>query len=155
MLPKAQAWVAAAIVKMGTSGADDLVKAYFGKNDAATRLRVKTVIGSIRDVIADPYFRSNLADCNQYQALAWVTPGQKTGAGQFVINICEKAVNYGCDVCIVGTIVHEASHHPIARTTDVCYPLDEVKALAKKNPADALTNAESFQYFIRDINGQL
>jgi len=157
MLPVAQAWVSTAALKMNSGQAGDVVTRYFGSNDAATRLKVKSGINSIRNAIAapGPYFRTNVAECDKSGALAWVMPGEKNAAGQFVINICDKAVNYGCDVCVVGTIVHEASHHPTVSTTDYCYPLVDCKNLAISNPAHALKNAENFGYFLRDINGKL
>jgi hypothetical protein len=149
-LPTAQAWVAAASRQLGLHQAGDLMTTYFGTNDEGARVTVKSVVDGLTNVLANPYFRTNVEECNENEALAYVLLGQKNAQGQYVINICEKAVNYGCNVCIVGTIVHEATHH--LGTKDFAYT-GETLALAKSDPAKAQNNAENIQEFIRAVNG--
>jgi len=155
-LGTAQAWTATAMRNMGTAQAGQLLTKWFGSNSLETTNKVKSVISSVINVLSGPpYFRTNQEECDKPGsdgglALAWVTPGEKNNQGRYVINICEKAVNYGCDICVVGTIVHEAAHHPTASTGDVAYDLTEIEQL---QTSEAFTNAENFAYFFRDLNG--
>lgn len=130
---------------------------WFGSNDAATKQRVREGLSAISAVLNDPepFFRNDVAKCNEVGALAWVLPGEKNDKGQFIIDICEKAVNYGCDICIVGTIVHEAAHHPALRAKDNTYDKNMCLDFAQNDREKAITNAENWGYFLRDLNGQL
>jgi peptidyl-Lys metalloendopeptidase len=48
-----------------------------------------------------------------------------------------------------GTICHEMSHFVLAGgTKDFCYGVGECKLLARKNPAQALANADSFEFYV-------
>ncbi len=51
-----------------------------------------------------------------------------------------------------GTLVHEISHfNPVARTHDHCYSRRECSAMAQRDPARAIENADSYQYFVEDV----
>jgi hypothetical protein len=51
-----------------------------------------------------------------------------------------------------GTITHEMSHFTIAGgTKDHAYGTDKCRALAKTNPALALTNADNFEYYVEGV----
>lgn len=99
--------------------------------------------------------RTNIKECMNMvggQPNAYVTPGQKNKKGQYVINICPRAIKVppGCKLCIIGTVVHEATHHPAAALGDYTYTTPK-----KLTHAEALNNAENLQYFIRDVSGNL
>ena len=51
-----------------------------------------------------------------------------------------------------GTLIHEVSHFTvIAGTEDHCYARDTCSAMARSDPADALENADNYQYFVEDV----
>ena len=58
-----------------------------------------------------------------------------------------SAANTGTD-SRAGTLVHESSHFTVnGGTTDIAYGQSAAKALAKSNPANAVRNADSHEYF--------
>lgn len=51
-----------------------------------------------------------------------------------------------------GTMVHEISHFiRVADTFDHCYSRTECQAMAEDDPARAIENADSYQYFTEDV----
>jgi peptidyl-Lys metalloendopeptidase len=51
-----------------------------------------------------------------------------------------------------GTFIHELSHfRPVARTEDHCYTRRACTAMARTDPARAIENADSYQYFTEDV----
>lgn len=51
-----------------------------------------------------------------------------------------------------GTIIHEISHFDrVASTDDICYSREDCTDMAQDRPADALMNADSYQYFAEDV----
>lgn len=51
-----------------------------------------------------------------------------------------------------GTIVHEVSHFAVvASTEDHCYSRFECEDMARRSPAKAIENADSYQYFVEDV----
>ena len=51
-----------------------------------------------------------------------------------------------------GTLIHEISHFTVvADTEDHCYSRRACAAMALSAPGDALTNADSYQYFVEDV----
>lgn len=52
-----------------------------------------------------------------------------------------------------GTIIHEISHFiAVGGTLDHCYGRQECEAMARSDPAAAVRNADSYQYFAEDIS---
>ncbi|NDV01273.1 M35 family metallo-endopeptidase [Pseudoroseicyclus tamaricis] len=51
-----------------------------------------------------------------------------------------------------GTIIHEMSHfRVVADTEDLCYSRSDCSAMAERDPAGAIRNADSYQYFAEDV----
>jgi hypothetical protein len=50
-----------------------------------------------------------------------------------------------------GTLTHEMSHFVLAGgTKDIVYGVDNCRLLARKNPAQALANADNFEFFVEN-----
>ncbi|MGZ9809963.1 M35 family metallo-endopeptidase [Pseudoroseicyclus sp. H15] len=51
-----------------------------------------------------------------------------------------------------GTIIHEMSHfRVVADTEDLCYSRIHCSGMARRDPAGAIRNADSYQYFAEDV----
>ncbi|KAF8606584.1 zincin [Ceratobasidium sp. AG-I] len=83
--------------------------------------------------------------CTTEDTFAYVYPDQFG-----IVYLCGafwKAQTLGTD-SRAGTIIHEATHFTaLAGTDDFGYGHDEAQALAKSNPAQAIMNADSHEYF--------
>jgi peptidyl-Lys metalloendopeptidase len=90
--------------------------------------------------------------CKQKNVYAFVNPGQP-----YVITVCGafwQAPATGTD-SKAGTLVHEMSHfNVVASTDDNAYGQTACKALAQSNPAAALDNADSHEYFAENTPAQ-
>lgn len=88
------------------------------------------------------------ANCNR-RVYAYVTAA---GAG-ITINLCQKfftAPLYGTD-SQVGTLLHEITHL-VGNTQDYKYDWEAAKALAENNPADAMNNADNYEYYLESFH---
>jgi len=90
--------------------------------------------------------------CKQKNVYAFVNPNQP-----YVITVCGAfwpAPATGTD-SKAGTLVHEMSHfNVVASTDDNAYGQTACKALAQSNPAGALDNADSHEYFAENTPSQ-
>ena len=87
-------------------------------------------------------------DCNRPGVFAYVYPNRPYGI--WLCNAFWTAPTLGTD-SRAGTLVHETSHFTIvADTDDIKYGQTGCKALAKSDPAKAIKNADSYEYYAED-----
>jgi len=118
---------------------------WFGNSKTDKVKQVLTLVKSAFDTdklnykCADP-----LCDPGVY---AFVYPADKN----YVVHVCSAF--WSASTCApydakCGTIVHEASHfNSFGATRDIQYGTTGCKQLAKTNPASAIQNADSYEYF--------
>ncbi len=83
---------------------------------------------------------------------AYVYPNQPYKI--YLCNAFWSAANTGTD-SKAGTIVHETSHFTVvADTDDIAYGQSAAKSLALSNPAQAVKNADSHEYFAENTPAQ-
>jgi hypothetical protein len=149
---QAQAYMATAIRKFKAKQTKTPMTKWFGKN-AFTRSRatVQNVLNSAAKVLrsVDFIYPGSICRSRFSGAYAYVQPGQKKGS-KFVINLCKPFMSMPTKARISG-LVHEATHHPNARTTDWKYGRSGCAQLAKSKPSQALNNADNFRFYIEDI----
>jgi peptidyl-Lys metalloendopeptidase len=116
----------------------------------ATAQRYKTVSENFTK-INNALETQNLAfncKCNQANTYAYVYPNQP-----YKIWLCGafwRAPTLGTD-SRAGTLVHEVSHFTVvAGTKDLRYGQASCKKLAQDDPAKAITNADSHEYYAED-----
>ncbi|KAF9265889.1 peptidyl-Lys metalloendopeptidase [Marasmius fiardii PR-910] len=106
----------------------------------------KTTVANHFTAIKGYSFTGNTYDCScTSSAYAYVNLGEFG-----VINLCRafwSAPLAGTD-SKAGTLIHEASHfNEVAGTDDVVYGQSAARSLASSSPAQAITNADSHEYF--------
>ena len=132
---------------------------YSPQNGEQVRATLKSIVTAIRSgaVIAQcDTMRDDGCMDGEY---AWVYPHQP-----YKIHLCPSffdlpplvALRPGTSASNNGTregsLVHEISHfNPVARTDDYCYTRRECAAMARRDPARAVDNADSYQYFTEDV----
>lgn len=147
-LAKAQAWASNALRKVGANQLQNLLKLWFKSAAPDVRAQVKKTAASSIAVLENAEIRTNRHECNKQRGvLAYVHPGQKVN-GKYVIYMCDSSLDLS-EMEFVGTLYHEASHHPTARRDDVRYGRRECKNLGTRS---ALNNADSHEYFVEDVN---
>jgi peptidyl-Lys metalloendopeptidase len=142
---------AAASLAMSTDGEAYMTKAalaaryghWFGVNDAARADTVKSHFTAIKDAFANKPVTVNCGCTRSYYA--YVYPAQP-----YVIYVCKafwSAPMTGTD-SKGGTLVHEMSHfNVVAGTNDWVYGQAGASGLANSDPAKAIDNADSHEYF--------
>lgn len=116
---------------------------WFGAYNSTRYSKVKSNFTKIGDALNN---KAVVVDCGCTQSyFAYVYPNQP-----YKIYVCKafwSAPNTGTD-SKAGTLVHELSHFDIvANTDDVVYGQSGSKSLAISNPTQAITNADSHEYF--------
>lgn len=152
------------------------ITTWFGVNaytDENVRRGVRFVLSSISTTLESVVFVANGTYCTE-STYAYVFQGARTCANselktrsctrndknQVVFYLCPLHMNSEESVQIE-TLIHEASHHAVALTTDVkirdtvMYGRERCKNLAKDHPDEALRNADNFCYYINDIQENL
>lgn len=126
--------------------ADLRYKTWFGNYDATRYALGKSHFDSLQDAFTNRAVSVNCSCDSKYaNAFAYVYP-----ADPYKIYVCNafwSAANTGTD-SRSGTLIHEMSHFTaVAGTLDTAYGQESARALAMNNPAAALTNADSHEYF--------
>jgi len=111
---------------------------------------VRNNFGAIDDALDNASMNFNCG-CNQ-NYYAYVYPNQPYNI--YVCRIFWQAPNTGTD-SKAGTIIHEVSHfNVVAGTDDVVYGQTGAKNLAISDPAKAVQNADSHEYFAENTPKQ-
>jgi hypothetical protein len=123
-------------------------KLWFGEHTIARATIVKDNYAKIKQRMETVEFTYDLtgSECTD-DTYAYTTVGGST------IWLCAQfwaASATGFD-SKAGTVVHEHSHAS-ARTEDLVYRQDPCKELARTNPAKAIRNADTHEYFAEDVN---
>mmetsp|Transcript_50532 Transcript_50532/g.109019 ORF Transcript_50532/g.109019 Transcript_50532/m.109019 type:complete len:555 (-) Transcript_50532:213-1877(-) len=168
---KAQAYVSFALRRAPVE--HDKLVAWFGIDNARVRRRVMAVLRSISRMLGNvEYRRGRHCDPDTY---AYVYPGDRSGPERGTKNLNGQYLLYLCDLYFNSTeaeqievLTHEGSHHATAFTDDIClgwidsdgachgtevYGRRLCKKVAVQHPRSARNNADSFCYYINDLNG--
>lgn len=117
---------------------------WFGPNDATRYSTVRTHFTNINNAFANAAITVDCS-CKKRTVYAFVTKNNP-----YYITVCGAfwtAPPLGTD-SKAGTLVHEMSHFTIvADTDDWAYGQTNAKALATSDPAKAIDNADSHEYF--------
>ncbi|KAK1230729.1 hypothetical protein PQX77_006179 [Marasmius sp. AFHP31] len=117
---------------------------WFGTYDSG---RHTTVLNHFNAIKGFPFSGSVTYDCSCTDAgtYAYVNPGDPGHI--YLCGAFWNAPNTGTD-SRAGTLIHESSHFSsIAGTDDVVYGQSGARNLARTNPANAIRNADSHEYF--------
>merc|ERR1719464_2670845 len=103
------------------------MKQWFGEDaftNEATRAEIQRILNSAARVLSSVDYVFPGADCGA-SVLGYVNPtgdGARNEHGQLIMNICPMFFNeyFSNEDLQVETITHEASHHAVAFTDDVC-----------------------------------
>jgi peptidyl-Lys metalloendopeptidase len=121
---------------------------WFGKYSAANLALIKKHFTNIAAVFTSKPMTFDCSTCNDAGVFAYVYPSMP-----YKIYLCPAywtAGTTGTD-SKGGTLVHETSHFTVvAGTQDYAYGQPAAKALAKSNPAKAVMNADSHEYFVEN-----
>lgn len=135
---------------------DDKAKArfalYFGSTDEAAKEVIATRIQRELDLNAQ-MTPSNFTDARIHlpDTFAYVNRDDTATHTVYVDSMFAKAPNQGMN-SKAGTISHEMSHFTdVGSTEDVAYGVKGSKALALKDPDQALRNADSFEYYLEGV----
>ncbi len=142
---------------------DEIFERWFGKYSPASEERVRANLKSIARGIRTGAVTARCArispqDC-EVGTYAYVFADE-----EYVLNICpaffrqpfmsflRPGTERSDNGSKAGTIVHEVSHFEvIASTEDHCYSRTDCSEMAKRSPARAIENADSYQYFVEDV----
>ena len=123
---------------------------WFGTYMSSRYSTVRNNFGAIDDALDNASMNFNCG-CNQ-NYYAYVYPNQPYNI--YVCRIFWQAPNTGTD-SKAGTIIHEVSHfNVVAGTDDVVYGQTGAKNLAISDPAKAVQNADSHEYFAENTPKQ-
>ena len=135
----------------GTPSATTRYSTWFGAFSTANWNTVKTHFTNIRSVYNTQPIVFDCG-CSKKNTYAYVYPSQP-----YKIYLCGafwSAPATGTD-SKAGTLVHETSHFTVvAGTQDYAYGQSAAKALALSNPAQAIMNADSHEYFAENTPAQ-
>ncbi|NVJ51246.1 MAG: peptidase M35 [Gammaproteobacteria bacterium] len=116
---------------------------WFGEYTSSRWNKVASNFDAIKDAL-DNKPKTFDCGCNQ-NYFAYVYPSQP-----YTVYLCRvfwQTSTTGTD-SKAGTIIHEMSHfNVVAGTDDIVYGQSGAQALADSNPADAIKNADSHEYF--------
>jgi peptidyl-Lys metalloendopeptidase len=135
----------------GTPSATPRYTTWFGTVSTANWNTVKTHFTNIRSVYNTQPIVFDCS-CSKKNTYAYVYPSQP-----YKIYLCGafwSAPATGTD-SKAGTLVHETSHFTVvAGTQDYAYGQSAAKSLALSNPAQAIMNADSHEYFAENTPAQ-
>uniref|UniRef100_A0A7S0BCP6 Lysine-specific metallo-endopeptidase domain-containing protein n=1 Tax=Pyrodinium bahamense TaxID=73915 RepID=A0A7S0BCP6_9DINO len=154
---KAQAYVARAL-QLAPQDTRNLMQ-WFGTTSEKARAKVVTVLNDLSQMLSNVAYRMG-PECSP-NTYAYVYPygkKSKNKRGQYVFYLCRLYFRSD-EGEQIETLTHEGSHHANAYTDDVdfdggtAYGRPICKRLARFSPKRALNNADSYCYYINDING--
>jgi len=163
MAVKAQAYTAIAIRSITSAKADETMMLWFGDKSTSAKKEVRRIANQVNRLLSNVDYKYPGPQC-QANVYAYVHPNpphNKNKRGQYLFYLCEDYMT--ADMATqLETLTHEASHHEMSLTDDVCYkgePPDCLKAygrvaclgLANTDPSKALKNADNFCFFVNDI----
>lgn len=163
MAVKAQAYTAIAIRSITSAKADETMMLWFGDKSTSAKKEVRRIANQVNRLLSNVDYKYPGPQC-QANVYAYVHPNpphNKNKRGQYLFYLCEDYMT--ADMATqLETLTHEASHHEMSLTDDVCYkgePPDCLKAygrvaclgLANTEPSKALKNADNFCFFVNDI----
>lgn len=125
-------------------------KTWFGSYTSSRWSTVSSNFNKINSALHNQPLQFDCGCTDSYYA--YVYPNQP-----YKIYLCNSfwsAANTGTD-SKAGTIVHETSHFTVvADTDDIAYGQSAAKSLALSNPAQAVKNADSHEYFAENTPAQ-
>ncbi|MFC7420794.1 M35 family metallo-endopeptidase [Iodobacter arcticus] len=131
---------------LSTGTAGQRYTTWFGKYDSSRYATVKTHFVAIKDALQNKAVTVDCSCTDSYYA--YVYPSQP-----YKIYVCKAfwpAPMTGTD-SKGGTLVHEMSHfYAVASTKDNVYGQSGAKKLAISDPAKAIMNADSHEYFVEN-----
>jgi len=141
------------------AGCSNLMKKWFGSSSSSLK---RTLIGGlqfIKKTIQNVHYVNWENEAGYY---GWVYPGEKKN-GKLVIHLGRSYFRAGM-ADRVGTLTHEAAHHPPLRRRDRQHRrrdgpkqycgVSGCLGLAKSEPAEAQLNDDNWSFFIDDVVGQ-
>eukprot|EP00434_Breviolum_minutum_P008578 symbB.v1.2.007569.t1/scaffold461.1/size201717/10 len=163
MAVKAQAYTATAIRSITSAKADETMILWFGDKSTSAKKEVRRIATQVNRLLSNVAYEYPGPQCreNVYAYVHPNPPHNKNQRGQYLFYLCDEYINADMGTQLE-TLTHEASHHEMSLTDDVCYkgePPDCVKAygrvacqgLANTDPSKALKNADNFCFFVNDI----
>jgi len=128
---KAQAYVSTAVRRMKVRRTGPSMKKWFGEasfTDDHMRGEIARVLNSITNVLSKTSYVYPGSHCDDSTA-GYVDPsggdGTMTADGKFIVTMCKLFFDVELPVQIE-TLTHEASHHGIAFTEDICLSIPPV-----------------------------
>ena len=123
---------------------------WFGSYTATRYSTVKSHFAAIVDAVNNQPIVYDCSCTDNYYAYVYPTQPYKV----YLCNAFWSAPNTGTD-SRAGTIIHEVSHfNAVAGTDDHAYGHTAAKRLAQKQPAKAVDNADSHEYFAENTPAQ-
>jgi len=165
----AQAYVAHAIQKALLD--QKYTRQWFGSKAEGGREEIIRMLNAIESVLANVAFIRGGEYCDD-DTFGYVDPDEESTArnsnGQYVMYLCDKYFSKeSTHNDRIETLAHEGSHHLPANTDDQCampsisdstqcdweaYGREACRHLAVKFPDDAIANADSYCFYINDLN---
>lgn len=146
------------VEKKVKSGCGNLLQKWFGSSKWEMKNEVIKGLQFVSSTVKTAYY-VNWKDYSGYYG--WVYPGEKVD-GNLVIHFGKAYFTSGM-ADRVGTITHEAMHHPPLRRRDRAHrrragpkqycDVPGCLGLAKSDPAEAQLNDDNWSFFIDDIVG--
>jgi len=125
-------------------------KTWFGSYTSSRWSTVSNNFNKINSALNNQPLQFDCGCTDSYYA--YVYPNQPYKI--YLCNAFWSAANTGTD-SKAGTIVHETSHFTVvADTDDIAYGQSAAKSLALSNPAQAVKNADSHEYFAENTPAQ-
>lgn len=124
---------------------------WFGKYSSADWTKVTSHYNNIKSTLSSKALNFNCS-CTESDTYAYVYPDQPYK--YYLCGAFWSAPATGTD-SKAGTLVHESSHFTVnGGTQDYQYGQTAAKSLAKSNPAEAIMNADSHEYFAENNPAQ-
>ncbi|CAE7508606.1 eprA1 [Symbiodinium natans] len=178
----AEAFLGAALRAFENNMTGNQMLRWFGADDANVERNIRLTLNSAADLLSKAHFVYPGPTCTKKQ-LAYALPNgidcsrlQLSDAGVPCASYGAKFVLYVCPLFMshpkqqVLTLIHEASHHAMAFTEDVCadptkppeewnctpkgYGRATCRLLAEHMQARALINADNYCYYVQDVVDQ-
>lgn len=145
----------AALIDIGNKQAErDRFVKWFGTYSVANKDQVYGVIHKMLIQLRDRQvtLQHGGPNCGRDDYAYVAAAGGGLGAG-VIIYLCDmffRAPLYGTN-SQVGTILHETSHL-VGETQDHAYGEQDCKNLARKNPINAILNADNYEFYIESFH---
>jgi len=137
------------------SGCNNLQTLWFGigADSSSFKEQALSYLSNIARILNNVYY----VNWENYPGYwGWVYQGEKY-QGKYVIHFGEAYFKDRNDANRIGTMTHEAVHHPPMYTTDhmYCYDskCDDLKGLARDSKSKARENADNWSFFIDGVVG--